>query len=141
MKKGDTVRIISDLYGDNGKAGTVVDVMESDQMGVLVSVKSDNKVNTYTINDVLNITASLNVKESVNLDWNGFIEDTPITVNKDAAYKRKTIMDEIIELWHTEINATDTAGLSEEHRAVYDTAFEAMNAVIEQELKVICDGR
>ena len=140
MKKGDSVKIISDLYGESGKTGTVVDVVNSEQMGLLVQVKTDKSVNTYTINDVVK-NVSLDIKGTVDLDRHGFIEPTRISVNKDAAYKRKTIMDEIIELWHTEINATDTAGLSEEHRAIYDNAFEAMNAVIEQELRVICDGR
>ena len=140
MKKGDSVRIVSDLYGEYGKTGTVVDMVNSEQMGVLVQVKTDKNVNTYTVNDVVKNTM-LDIKNAVDLDRHGFIEPTNISVNKDAAYKRKTIMDEIIELWHTEINATDTAGLSEEHRAAYDRAFEAMNTVIDQELKVICDGR
>lgn len=140
MKKGDSVKIISDLYGESGKTGTIISMVESEQMGVLVQIKTADSVNTYTINDVVKNTM-LDIKDAVDLDRHGFIEPTKISVNKDAAYKRKTIMDEIIELWHTEINATDTAGLSEEHRAVYDRAFEAMNAVIEQELRVICDGR
>ena len=140
MKKGDSVKIISDLYGESGKTGTIISMVESEQMGVLVQIKTADSVNTYTINDVVK-NAPLDIKGTVDLDRHGFIEPTRISINKDAAYKRKTIMDEIIELWHTEINATDTAGLSEEHREVYDNAFEAMNAVIEQELKVICDGR
>ena len=140
MKKGDSVKIISDLYGESGKTGTIISMVESEQMGVLVQIKTADSVNTYTINDVVKNTM-LDIKDAVDLDRHGFIEPTKISVNKDAAYKRKTIMDEIIELWHTEINATDTAGLLEEHRAAYDRAFEAMNAVIEQELRVICDGR
>ena len=140
MKKGDSVKIISDLYGESGKTGTIVDVVNSEKMGVLVQVKTEKYMNTYTINDVVK-NSSLDIKGTVDLDRHGFIEPIKISISKDAAYKRKTIMDEIIELWHTEINATDTAGLSEEHRAVYDRAFEAMNAVIERELKVICDGR
>ena len=140
MKKGDSVKIISDLYGESGKTGAIISMVESEQMGVLVQIKTADSVNTYTINDVVK-NAPLDIKGTVDLDRHGFIEPTRISINKDAAYKRKTIMDEIIELWHTEINATDTAGLSEEHREVYDNAFEAMNAVIEQELKVICDGR
>lgn len=139
MKRGETVRIISDLYGDAGKTGTVYDVAESEQMGMLVQVRTGDKTNTYTVKDLEKVIAPLDVKEAVNLDNHSFIEPTPITVNKDAAYQRKTIMDEIIELWHVEINATDTAGLSAEHKAVYDRAFEAMNAVVQQELKVICE--
>lgn len=62
-----------------------------------------------------------------------------MVASKDDAYKRKTITDEIIELWRAEINSTETSGLSTEHKLAYDSAIKALEVVIAHELVVICE--
>lgn len=138
MEKGDKVKIVSDVYGEAGKTGFVNNVHEIEGYETLYEVNTGNPtIRTYTATEIMPASI-VEVKEIVSSCNRNFIEEKPVIVSKDDAYKRKTITDEIIELWHTEINGTDTRGLSIEHNKKYDKAFEALKAVVDQELRVIC---
>lgn len=138
MNVGDKVKILSNLYGEAGKTGVIQNVYPSEEFGLMVEVNTGSPtIHTYAAEDV--VMDKLNVREAVDFESHGFIENKPIVASKDDAYMRKTITDKIIELWHNKINATDTSGLSAEHKAAYDNAIKALEVVIAHELVVICE--
>lgn len=138
MNVGDKVTIVNNLYGEAGKTGVIQNVYPSEEFGLMVEVNTGNPtVYTYTANDVYK--GDLSVRDIVESNTNSFIEKKTVVVSKDDAYRRKTITDEIIELWRNEINATDTSGLSAEHKSAYDNVIEAMEVVIAHELVLICE--
>ena len=137
MNVGDKVTIVNNLYGEAGKTGVIQNVYPSGEFGLMVKVNTGNStVYTYMAKDVCK--GDLSVRDIVESNTNRFIEKKTVVVSKDDAYKRKTITDEIIELWHNEINATDTSGLSSEHKEAYDNAVKALDVVIAHELVLIC---
>lgn len=138
MNVGDKVTIVNNLYGEAGKTGVIQNVYPSGEFGLMVEVNTGNPtVCTYMAKDVCK--SDLSVRDIVESDTNGFIENKPVVASKDDAYRRKTITDEIIELWRAEINSTDTSGLSTEHKLAYDNAIKALEVVIAHELVVICE--
>jgi hypothetical protein len=138
MNAGDKVTIVSNLYGEAGKTGVIQNVYPSGEFGLMVEVNTGSpSAHTYMAEDV--VMDKLNVREAVDFESHGFIENKPIIASKDDAYRRKTITDEIIELWRAEINSTDTSGLSTEHKAAYDSAIKALEVVIAYELVVVCE--
>jgi hypothetical protein len=138
MNVGDKVKITSNLYGEAGKTGVIQNVYPSGEFGLMVEVNTGSpSAHTYMAEDV--VMDKLNVREAVDFESHGFIENKQIIASKDDAYRRKTITDEIIELWRAEINSTDTSGLSAEHKAAYDSAIKALEVVIAYELVVVCE--
>lgn len=144
MNVGDKVIINNNVFGEKGKTGAIVAVYKSDNFGLLYDVRTgETGATTYRAKDVALASSGdtcgmPNIKEAVDFDRHVFIESKPVVVSKDDAYRRKTITDEIIELWHNEINATDTSGLSSEHKEAYDNAVKALDVVIAHELVLIC---
>ena len=138
MNVGDKVTIVNNLYGEAGKTGVIQNVYPSGEFGLMAEVNTGNPTTyVYTVKDV--IKGDLSVRDIVESNTNSFIEKKTVVVSKDDAYRRKVITDEIIELWHNEINATDTSGLSAEHKSAYDNAIKALEVVIAHELVLICE--
>lgn len=86
-----------------------------------------------------NKSATLNVKKEVEETKGISLPDfiTKNEVNKDAAYERKRITEDVLEMWKEEINKTDTNNTPETLKNRYSEAMILMKLVIEEEMKIV----
>lgn len=86
-----------------------------------------------------NKSATLNVKKEVEETKGISLPDfiTKSEVNKDAAYERKRITEDVLEMWKEEINKTDTNNTPETLKNRYSEAMILMQLVIEEEMKIV----
>lgn len=86
-----------------------------------------------------NKSATLNVKKEVEETKGISLPDfiTKSEVNKDAAYERKRITEDVLEMWKKEINKTDTNNTPETLKNRYSEAMILMKLVIEEEMKIV----
>lgn len=86
-----------------------------------------------------NKSATLNVKKEVEETKGISLPDfiTKSEVNKDAAYERKRITEDVLEMWREEINKTDTNNTPETLKNRYSEAMILMKLVIEEEMKIV----
>jgi len=86
-----------------------------------------------------NKSATLNVKKEVEETKGISLPDfiTKSEVNKDAAYERKRITEDVLEMWKEEINKTDTNNTPETLKNRYSEAMILMKLVIEEEMKIV----
>lgn len=141
FKEGEKVVITSNI--EKGRVGEILQSSRNDNGNVYIVGWDDDKALVFFENELAPyveptpVVTKEEVKTAVEENMDMFI--APQKPDRNAACQRKIDTEEMLDTWRMKINRTNTRGLSYSHIKLYQEAYDAINAVIEQEALTMLD--